>query len=120
MEETVNQDRHINYLEIPVRAMAPTKAFFSQVFGWEFVDYGETYSCFINAGINGGFTLSDHSFSLANGASLIVIYATQLTQTMAKVTEAGGEISQAIFTFPGGRRFHFKDPNGNEFAVWSE
>lgn len=110
----------INYLEIPVLAMAPTKAFFSDVFGWQFVDYGDSYSCFINAGINGGFYLSDQHVDLSQGAPLIVIYSAQLTHTLAEVERAGGVISKAIFSFPGGRRFHFKDPNGNEFAVWSQ
>ncbi|MCG9697063.1 VOC family protein [Shewanella sp. Isolate11] len=120
----MNKHLTINYLEIPVKEIKQTKAFFSQVFAWEFVDYGDSYTCFTNAGITGGFycseTHSEQGFDLANGAPLIVIYSSQLEQTMADVERAGGVITKAIFSFPGGRRFHFKDPNGNEFAVWSE
>ncbi|QYK00185.1 VOC family protein [Shewanella psychrotolerans] len=116
----MNKHLTINYLEIPVLDMAKTKVFFTQVFGWDFVDYGDSYSCFVNAGITGGFYLSEQYFDLDKGAPLIVIYSEQLEQTMAEVEQAGGQIVKAIFTFPGGRRFHFKDPNGNELAVWSE
>lgn len=110
----------INYIEMPVTDIATTKQFFAQVFGWEFVDYGPEYSSFTNAGIAGGFFVSEQSFDLAKGSPLLVLYSAQLEASMAKVEGAGAEITKAIFSFPGGRRFHFKDLNGNEFAVWSE
>jgi hypothetical protein len=116
----MNKHLSINYLEIPVLDMVKTKAFFTQVFGWEFVDYGDSYSCFINAGITGGFYVCEQNFSLAKGAPLIVIYSELLEHTLSDVERGGGEIVKQIFAFPGGRRFHFKDPNGNEFAVWSQ
>lgn len=115
-----NQHHSINYLEIPVHDLDKAKAFFSQVFAWQFVDYGPEYSCFIDVGITGGFFVSDKSFTCAKGSPLIVIYSAQLEVTQDKITAAGGEISHSIFSFPGGRRFHFIDPNGNEYAVWSE
>lgn len=116
----MNQDQSINYIEIPVKDIAVTKAFFGKVFGWQFEDYGPEYSCFTNAGIAGGFFLSDKSFDIASGTPLIVIYAKALEVCLTTVADAGALITQEIFSFPGGRRFHFKDPNGNEFAVWSE
>jgi len=111
---------HINYLEIPVKNVAKTKTFFKQVFGWQFQDYGSQYSCFLDVGISGGFFESDTVFTTENGAPLIVLYSSSLEQTQSRVTEYGGQISKAIFTFPGGRRFQFLDTNGNEYAVWSE
>ncbi|ASJ97215.1 VOC family protein [Shewanella marisflavi] len=116
----MNQNLTINYIEIPVKDIAATKAFFSKVFNWQFEDYGPEYSCFTNAGIAGGFYLSDKGFNIASGAPLIVIYAKALEVCLTTAADAGALITQEIFSFPGGRRFHFKDPNGNEFAVWSE
>ena len=109
----------INYIEIPVKDMVATKAFFAGVFGWQFEDYGPHYSCFLNAGIDGGFYQADSSFNLAKGCPLIVLFSEQLEQTQVAIESAGGDITQAIFSFPGGRRFHFTDPNDNEYAVWS-
>ncbi|GIU35820.1 VOC family protein [Shewanella schlegeliana] len=114
------QHHSINYLEIPVRELDKTKTFFNQVFGWEFVDYGPDYSCFVDVGITGGFFVSDKSFTTGAGCPLIVIYSQTLEASQANVVQAGGKICKAIFSFPGGRRFHFLDPNGNEYAVWSE
>lgn len=113
-------ERHhrINYLELPVRDLAVTKAFFTRVFGWQFEDYGAHYSCFMDAGIAGGFYQEARTFNLAKGSPLVVLFSLDLAQTQEQVVAAGGEISKPIFSFPGGRRFHFLDPNGNEYAVW--
>ncbi|MEI6858486.1 MAG: VOC family protein [Shewanella sp.] len=116
----MNTNNTINYIEMPVADIVATQQFFAQVFGWEFIDYGSEYTCFKNAGIAGGFFLSDQFFDLAKGMPLVVLYSSQLETSMARVEGAGGEVSKAIFSFPGGRRFHFKDPSGNEYAVWSE
>jgi predicted enzyme related to lactoylglutathione lyase len=116
----MNTHNTINYLEFPVKDIEKTKLFFGQVFGWEFIDYGPEYICFTNAGITGGFYLSDQSFNLESGCVLVVLYSQVLEESLEIVTHHGGIISKAIFTFSGGRRFHFKDPSGNEFAVWSE
>ena len=110
----------INYLEIPARNIAATKQFFTQAFGWLFVDYGPDYCCFTNAGINGGFFRSNLKVSMDAGGVLVVLYSPELETSQANVVAAGGTVVKPIFSFPGGRRFHFADINGNEFAVWSE
>ena len=110
----------INYLELPAKDLAGTKAFFAQVFGWQFVDYGPDYTCFTNGGMDGGFYRADTCASVASGSVLMVIYSQALEDSQQAVQQAGGEIIKPIFAFPGGRRFHFSDPSGNEYAVWSE
>jgi len=110
----------INYLELPARDFPASKAFFSQVFGWTFEDYGPEYTAFSHAGIDGGFYASDRCSLASEGAALVVFYSADLEKTLAKVQAAGGTVSQSIFSFPGGRRFHFLEPSGNEFAVWSD
>ena len=110
----------INYIEFPAKDLAATKAFFSTVFGWEFIDYGPTYTAFLNAGINGGFFASNLKSSTDTGSVLIVFYSKTILETREKIKAAGGKIVKALFSFPGGCRFHFSDPNGNEFAVWSD
>ena len=110
----------INYIEFPAKDIEATKIFFSTVFNWSFQDYGPEYTAFSNAGIDGGFFKSDLSVSTDNGSALIVFYSNELEKTQSKIEKAGGSVLQAVFSFPGGRRFHFSDPNGNEFAVWSD
>ena len=110
----------INYIEYPAKDMHATKTFFSTVFGWTFVDYGPNYIAFSNQGIDGGFFKSDLHSTTENGSALTVFYSIHLEATLLKVQQSGGLIIQPIFSFPGGRRFHFSDPNGNEFAVWSD
>lgn len=109
----------INYIELPANNIPATKLFFQTVFSWSFIDYGEEYTAFSRAGIDGGFFLSELMSSTANGACLLVLLSDDLEATEQRVKASGGIISQAIFTFPGGRRFHFIEPSGNEFAVWS-
>ena len=111
----------INYLELPSSDLSATKAFFSQVFDWDFTDYGPEYVAFgPSAGLDGGFYLSESNSHTDQGAALIVFYSSDLAVTQEKIQAAGGKINQATFEFPGGRRFHFIDPTGNEFAVWSD
>lgn len=110
----------INYVEIPARDMDATKHFFTDAFGWEFIDYGPDYAAIQKAGLDGGFFKSDKVATTSNGSVLVVLYSSELEITLERVKSAGGIIVQNIFSFPGGRRFHFADPNGNEFAVWSE
>jgi len=109
----------INYVEFPAKDIEATKAFFIKVFGWSFVDYGPEYTSFSNAGLDGGFFKSNLTVSTDTGSALIVFYSKDLEQTLSNIEKAGGTIIKPIFTFPGGRRFHFGDPNGNEYAVWS-
>ncbi len=110
----------INYVEFPSKDIESTKAFFTTVFGWSFVGYGPEYSAFSNEGIDGGFFKSDLSVSTQTGSALIVFYSKELENTQLKIENAGGKIIKPIFSFPGGRRFHFSDPNGNEYAIWSD
>lgn len=120
-EETImTRTGTINYLEMPASDLNETKQFFSTVFGWAFIDYGPEYMAIANAGIDGGFFKSDKASTTRNGSVLVVLYSSELETTLAKVQAAGGQVIQDIFAFPGGRRFHFTDPNGNEYAVWSE
>lgn len=116
----MSQHHKINYIEIPVKALASTKAFFKQVFAWSFVDYGDDYAAIQCAGIDGGFYSSDNQVSIKNGSVLVVLYSNDLATTQKAIVAAGGSIIKPIFDFPGGRRFHFADVNGNEYAVWSE
>lgn len=110
----------INYVELPAHDLNATKAFFVEAFGWSFVDYGPEYTAFANEGLDGGFFKSEHASTTDNGGALIVFYSEDLEASLTRVTNAGGEVCKPIFAFPGGRRFHFKEPSGNEFAVWSD
>ncbi|GAB5443136.1 MAG: VOC family protein [Fuerstiella sp.] len=110
----------INYVEFASTDLSATKQFFESVFGWEFVDYGPDYTAFSNEGLDGGFYRADLRSTYENGGALIVFFSEQLEQTLGKVEQQGGRIVKPIFSFPGGRRFHFAEPCGNEFAVWSD
>jgi predicted enzyme related to lactoylglutathione lyase len=116
----MNEHHKLNYVEFPCTNLGQTKAFFEQVFGWSFVDYGPEYTSFSNQGLDGGFFKSELRATTQTGSALLVFYSARLEDTLAKVEQAGGVIVQPIFSFPGGRRFHFAEPSGNEFAVWSE
>ncbi|MBF0454230.1 MAG: VOC family protein [Magnetococcales bacterium] len=110
----------ISYVEFPSKNIATTKKFFSEVFSWSFTDYGKEYTVFSAEGLNGGFYQADLSSTTASGGALIVLYSSQLKETQAKIEGANGRIVKPVFAFPGGHRFHFCDPNGNEYAVWSD
>ncbi|PCJ44186.1 MAG: glyoxalase [Alphaproteobacteria bacterium] len=109
----------INYVEFPARDLTATKAFFNKAFGWEFQDYGPDYCAFSGQGTDGGFYKSDLKAASETGSVLIVLYSENLEETERAVKAAGGVIIKEIFSFPGGRRFHFTEPSGNELAVWS-
>lgn len=110
----------IDYVEFPARDLGAVQRFFSAAFGWTFVDYGPDYTAFEGAGVDGGFYRSDLVASTATGGALVVLYSAELEETLARVEQVGGRIVKPIFSFPGGRRFHFADPSGNEWAVWSQ
>ena len=116
----MNEHEKINYVEFPAKDIVATKSFFTKIFDWSFVDYGPDYTAFSNAGIDGGFFKSDLIASTTTGSALIVFYSKELEKTQTKIEQAGGAIIKPIFAFPGGRRFHFSDPSGNEYAVWSD
>ena len=110
----------IDYLEFPSTDLAASKRFFAAVFDWAFEDYGPDYVAFNNAGIDGGFYRASKVASADHGSALIVFYSDKLEATEQAVRQAGGNIVKPIFDFPGGRRFHFTEPGGSEFAVWAE
>jgi hypothetical protein len=112
----MREDGRIDYVELPAGDLTPLKAFYREAFGWTFTDYGPTYAAF-QEGLDGGF---QGDAAELPSAPLVILYAHDLEAMEAKVRAAGGTISRPIFTFPGGRRFHFRDPSGNELAVWSE
>ena len=116
----MNEHEKINYVEFPAKDLEATKNFFKTVFDWEFTDYGPEYIAFTNAGLDGGFYKSDMTVSAKEGSALVVLYSNELEVTKEKIKESGGKILHDIFSFPGGRRFHFNDPNNNEYAVWSD
>lgn len=111
-------DSQIDYIEFPATDIAATKRFYSGAFGWKFTDYGPGYTSFEDGRLTGGFT-TESKLAHSSGP-LIVIYAANLEAVESKVKSSGGRIIKPIFSFPGGRRFHFSDPNGNELAVWSD
>ena len=112
----------INYIEFSSPHMAKTKAFYSQVFGWAFQDWGPDYISFSieSGGIDGGFRKGPSPEETGESAPLIVLYSGNLKATEAAIVAAGGSIVVPTFEFPGGRRFHFSDGAGNVLAVWSE
>ncbi len=113
----------IDYIELPATDIEATKRFYNQVFGWNFQDFGPSYTSFHDGRIAGGFNrdaVPAGAGEAKTRGTLVVLYAAALEDTYAKVKEAGGKIVRETFAFPGGRRFHFADPNGNELAVWSE
>lgn len=107
----------IDYVELPGSDIPATKKFYSAVFGWTFTDYGPEYVAFEAQKIGGGFT-AERKVATKSGP-LVIFYTEDLTGMEAKVRDAGAEIVER-HEFPGGRRFHFLDPNGNELAVWTD
>lgn len=111
-------DRRVDYIELPGTDLVATRAFYEAVFGWAFTDYGPRYTSFEDGRITGGFDAT-REVGPSNHGALIVLFADDLEACQAAVEAQGGQVVQAIFSFPGGRRFHFVDPSGNELAVWS-
>ncbi len=111
------KDSHINYVEFKAKDLEKIKKFYTASFDWTFTDYGPTYIAFSDSGLEGGFEKTDTD--IVNGA-LIVLYHKNLELVKNRIIESGGKITKDIFSFPGGRRFHFVDPSENELAVWSD
>jgi len=110
-------EKQIDYIELPAADIGKTKLFYQAVFGWKFEDYGPDYTSFHDGRLGGGFTKERPA---PGSGVVLVIYSGDLNGVQEKIRAAGGTIVKEIFSFPGGRRFHFTDPNGNELAVWSE
>ena len=120
MTESSQTHHAIDYIEISVLDMADAKRFYNSAFGWNFNDYGPDYSGIrkrVGEGEVGGLRVVDN---VEKGGPLVILYSRDLESSVEQVRKAGGVISTDPFSFPGGRRFHFIDPSGNELAVWSE
>ena len=98
----MSADNQIDYIEFQAADLAATRTFFEQLFGWKFTDYGPDYTSFEDGRIAGGFSRAAKCSTIESGGVL------------------GGRVTADIFSFPGGRRFHFVEPSGNECAIWSE
>lgn len=109
------ENNHIQYIEFYATDLKRIKQFYVSAFGWKFTDYGETYTSFSGAGVDGGFEKSE---TVKTGGPLVILYHTDLGRAQTAIEDAGGEITKPIFAFPGGERFHFIDPAGNQLAVW--
>jgi hypothetical protein len=119
-ETPMNIHEKLNYVELPASDLVATKAFFHGVFGWQFQDFGPDYTAFSDQILDGGFYRSENYSRSADKGVLLVFYSDNLEATLMKVERFGGKILKPIFSFPGGRRFHFSEPSGNELAVWSD
>ncbi|MEU7846317.1 VOC family protein [Micromonospora parva] len=119
-ETTPHQHHAIDYVEITVTDIAKAKRFYAGAFGWQFNDYGPGY-----AGIRsprgdsevGGLRLDE---SVPTGGPLVLLFSADLDRSVQAVTDAGGQVVNGPYEFPGGRRFHFTDPSGNQLGVWAE
>lgn len=107
----------LDYLELSATDLAAAKRFYGQAFGWTFTDYGDDYVAFESGKLAGGFR---KEATVTRGGPLPILFSKTLEAVLASVEKAGGTIVVPIFAFPGGRRFHFTDPSGNELAVWSD
>lgn len=112
----MDRDSKIDYIEFNASDIPHTKKFFADVFGWNFTDYGPDYTSFEDGRIAGGFRKGP----VSPAGTLIVVFVNDLPKAEKRVTDAGGKITKEIFSFPGGSRFHFSDPNGNVLAAWHQ
>jgi uncharacterized protein len=115
LRSSVGMSERIDYVELPAGDLAAAKSFYAAAFGWGFTDYGPTYAGFEGAGLDGGLAGGD---AASTAMPLVILKANDLEAALARVEAAGGTITAPIFEFPGGRRFHFRDPAGNELGVW--
>jgi predicted enzyme related to lactoylglutathione lyase len=110
-------DRRIDYIEFAVRDIERSREFYGKTFGWTFKDYGPAYCEFSDGRLTGGFAKGD---PVASGGPLVILFADDLADTQRRLEDAGARIVKPVFSFPGGRRFHFLDLDGYELAVWSD
>lgn len=114
MEKLIHEQ--VQYIEFLSPDLSRIKQFYTDAFGWMFTDYGPTYTAFSGNHVDGGFTEGEP----VRGSILVILYSAHLEKSEAAVKAAGGVIEKEIYSFPGGHRFHFTDPDGNELAVWSD
>ena len=107
----------MDYIEFSTGDLIASKKFFNEVFGWEFKDYGTEYASFSDGRLRGGFAQTAEQ---VGGGPLVVLHAPDLERMRDAVAAHGGTITVDVFEFPGGKRFHFREPGGNELSVWSE
>ena len=110
-------ENRVDYVEIPVTDLGKARVFFEALFGWSFQDWGEDYMSFNDGRLDGGFRRSTEP-APATGV-LVVFFSEDLDRDFDRVQELGATISEPVFPFPGGRRFHFVDPTGTEYAIWA-
>ena len=120
MSENTNVHHEFNYIEIPATDIEVAKQFYNDAFGWEFNDYGSDYVGIRKQQSDGECGGICRSENVTNGGPLVILYSINLESSYASVRDAGGTITKEIISFPGGRRFQFGDPSGNELAVWSD
>ena len=113
---TPGNDRRIDNIEFAVSDIARSRAFYGAAFGWTFTDYGPAYCEFSDGRLTGGLAKGTPT----PGGPLVILYADDLAATQRRLEAAGARIAKPVFSFPGGRRFHFLDPDGYELAVWSD
>ena len=109
------KNEQIQYIEFVSNDIIRAKEFYAKCFGWNFTDYGPDYTAFEGEYVDGGFTHGEP----VKGSILVILYSEDIEMSQSKVVAAGGTIVKDIFNFPGGKRFHFQDPDGYELAVWS-
>ena len=115
---TQNVHHHFNYIELPATDLSAMKDFYGKAFGWTFMDWGDTYVSIHGSGVEGGFDAAKGRKPSDQGA-LVILYSDDLEASVEAVNQAGGTISIEPYPFPGGRRFHFTDPSGNDLAIWT-
>ncbi|MGO3124893.1 MAG: VOC family protein [Advenella sp.] len=114
-----SQDKNgkLDYIEFTVRDIVRTCKFYASAFGWSFKDYGPQYCEFTDERFTGGFAQGE---PVSPGGPLVILYTDNLAHMQERIERAGGRVVKPVFAFPGGRRFHFADPDGYELAVWSD
>jgi predicted enzyme related to lactoylglutathione lyase len=118
-----NNNHRIDYVEFSVGDIGRARSFYGDAFGWSFKDYGPSYCEFSDGRLTGGFALGgdgNPGGPIKAGGALVVLFANDLADTQRRIEAAGGRILKPAYSFPGGRRFHFADPDGYELAVWSD
>lgn len=116
--ESLHVQHGFDYVEIPALDLAAAESFYAAAFGWRFTQYGPAYLGIVTPDGReaGGISVVGE---VTPGSLLVVLFSRDLEATRDAVAAAGGRITREIFDFPGGRRFHFADPSGNELGVWA-